>query len=192
MHRFFLPPDQCAGSHLWLGQADAHHAREVLRLGPGEPALVLDGAGNQYFCKVAECTHEQVRLAVERKETLPPPPCRVTLLQAVPKGKLLESIIQKATELGAYRIVPVLSERTNLRVDEHQAGHKLEKWQRVAIEAVKQCGACWLTRVDAPVTLPDFLARREPFELALLASLQPDSRHAGEYFQGFEYRNRVL
>src|SRR6185436_16411700 len=110
----------------------------------------------------------------------------ITLLQAVPKGKILEVIIQKATELGVSRIVPLLTERVTTRLDAEDDAHKAEKWQGIAIEAVKQCGSAWLPKVEAPITPADFLARSEKFELPLIASLQPGSRHPREYFRQFE------
>jgi 16S rRNA (uracil1498-N3)-methyltransferase len=104
----------------------------------------------------------------------------------VPKGKIIESIIQKATELGVARIVPLLTDRVVMELDEKHAGRKAEKWQQVAIEAIKQCGAGWLPKVESPVTPKEFLARKEAFELPLIASLQPGAQHPRTYFQKFE------
>src|ERR1019366_3926654 len=85
---------------------------------------------------------------------------------------------------------PVLSERTTLRLDRGTAAEKAAKWQLVAIEAVKQCGSPWLPVVEEPVTPEEFLQRNEPFDLPLVASLQPGSRHAREYFQSFQDQPR--
>src|SRR5207302_2124948 len=116
----------------------------------------------------------------------PPLPCQITLIQALPKGKIIESIIQKATELGAFRIVPLLSERVAAAQLEAKALQlKTDKWRLVAIEAIKQCGSAWLPEIESPVTPKQFLARHETFELPLIASLQGDSRHPGEYFRAF-------
>ena len=98
------------------------------------------------------------------KEKISPPalPCGITLLVAIPKGKLIESIIQKAVELGAHHIIPLLTDRVITQLDDEGAEHKREKWQQVAIEAIKQCGAVWLPKVEAPVTIsPLGVARRE-------------------------------
>src|SRR6266446_1680321 len=111
-------------------------------------------------------------------------PWQITLLQAVPKGKLFESIIQKATELGACRIVPLLSERVVTRLGEK--AEKAGKWQSVAVEAIKQCGSAWLPQVEAPVTPEQFLARKEQFDLPLIGSLQPDAQHPRQYFTNFQ------
>ena len=109
---------------------------------------------------------DKIQLAVLETKTVPAPPCPITLLQAVPKGKIIESIIQKATELGVARIVPLLTERVVMDLDDKHAARKTEKWQQVAIEAIKQCGAAWLPRVEAPVTPKEFLARSGDVRIA--------------------------
>jgi 16S rRNA (uracil1498-N3)-methyltransferase len=188
MHRFYLPPEECREPSLALTGREAHHALHVLRLRNQESIIILDGAGGEYHCEVQHCRRDRVELSVTTKHSRPPLPYHITLLQALPKGKIIESIIQKATELGVSRIVPLLSERVATRLDEAGADSKGEKWQQVAIEAIKQCGSAWLPRVEPPITPENFLKRKESFELPLIASLQPGSRHARTYFD--EYRQR--
>ena len=185
MHHFFLPPDQCHGASLVLGGSEAHHARHVVRIRPGERVTVVDGAGQALLCEMQEYDGDQVRLAVLEKHRQPAPPGRLTLLQAVPKGKLMETIIQKATELGVARIVPLLSERVVAQLDEAAAARKAHKWRPVALEAIKQCGSAWLPVVEPPVTPARFLARQERFELSLIASLEKGSRPARDYLRAF-------
>ena len=190
MHRFYLPPDLCAGPDLVLEDREAHHALHVLRLRPGEQVLVLDGAGAELVCTVGNCRRHRIQLAVVRKNFIPPLPWRITLLQALPKGKIIESIIQKATELGVHRIVPLITERTATKLEEESAAQKTARWQTVAIEATKQCGSVWLPRIETPATLETFLARRPEFDLSLVGSLQPGSRHAREYFDAFREKQK--
>jgi 16S rRNA (uracil1498-N3)-methyltransferase len=185
MHRFYLPPEQCQRESLCLTGREAHHAQHVLRIRHGETVVVLDGAGHEFVCEVQTCEGGTARLTVVEKRPHPALASRITLLQAVPKGKLMEAIIQKATELGVSRIVPLLSERVVAQFDGEQRAHKADKWQQVATEAIKQCGFAWLPKVEAPLTPAEFLARQEAFELPLIASLQSGSRHAREYFLAF-------
>jgi 16S rRNA (uracil1498-N3)-methyltransferase len=185
-HRFYLPPDQCRGRTLLLAGSEGHHALHVVRVRSGDRTTVLDGAGQEFLCEVAGAEDNQVSLKILEKRSQPPPPCEITLLQALPKGKLIESIIQKATELGAARIVPLLSERVVVRLDAAEGARKAEKWQAVAVEAIKQCGTAWLPRVELPVTPKQLLARGERFELSLIGSLQPDAHHPREYLEAFQ------
>lgn len=189
MHRFYLPPNECSGQTLVLRSQEAHHALHVLRIQRGEYVIVLDGAGVEYACRVEVVNRAELRLSVTEKKTIPPPDCALTLLQAIPKGKHLDDIIQKATELGVSRIVPLLSERVTIRLDADEAARKTEKWQHVAIEAIKQCGAAWMPKVEAPTDLKNCLSRVEKFEMPLVASLQAGSRHPREYFREFEAAN---
>jgi 16S rRNA (uracil1498-N3)-methyltransferase len=189
MHRFYLTPDHCAGAALRLHGREAHHALRVLRVKYGEMVGVLDGIGNEFLCTVDACSRDAVRLSVSLKNFSPPPPCRITLLVAVPKGKIIEDIIQKAVELGASRIVPLLTERVATHLDADAAAEKCAKWQQMAVEAIKQCGAVWLPKIETPVTINQFLSRPERFELSLVGSLQTERRHPRECFEEFQARH---
>lgn len=190
MHRFHLPPERCHGSTLTLSGGEAHHAARVLRLNVGDGVTVLDGAGGQFHCVVAEVGKRAVGLRVLERKVHPRPPFQITLLQAIPKGKIIESIIEKATELGAHRIVPLLTERATTRLDEAGAAEKGSKWQQVAVEAIKQCGAAWLPIVEMPISLNDYLRRGEVFDLAMVGALQGEARHPRDYFRAREIITR--
>ena len=190
MHRFYLPPERCAGNTLRLDGREAHHALHVLRLKYGELVAVLDGVGTEFLCTVENCSRDAVMLSVSLKNFAPPPPCSITLLQAIPRGKIIESIIQKSVELGARRIAPILSARVVTQLDDGDAAKKRNKWQQVAIEAIKQCGAPWLPKVEAPATIEQFLARKETFDLSLVGSLQMERRHPHAYLSAFQAKHK--
>jgi 16S rRNA (uracil1498-N3)-methyltransferase len=190
MHRFYLPPAQCAGNQLRLTDREAHHALHVLRLRNRETVTILDGAGQVIECEVTALTRTEVTLQVHTRNGLPPLPCQITLIQALPKGKIMETIIQKAVELGAHRVLPILSERVVSQLDEDGAEGKREKWRQVAVEAIKQSGAAWLPVVSAPVTLARYLARPEAFDLALIGSLQAERCHPRHCLAEYQTRHR--
>jgi 16S rRNA (uracil1498-N3)-methyltransferase len=192
MQRFYLPPEQCQHTSLLLTQGEAHHALHVVRVQRGERVTVLDGKGGQLLCEVLTCERDKVRLGVVQRQSQPAPLSQVTLLQAIPKGKIMDAIVQKATELGASRIVPLFTERVVGHFDREEAVHKGEKWRQTAREAVKQCGSAWLPEVETPLALSEFLARGEKFELPLIASLETDSRPAREYFRRFQEHHARL
>lgn len=184
MHRFYLPPESCTGDELFLTGREAHHALHVVRVRRGQTISVLDGAGHELHCDVQQSDRDKIRLCVRERKAAAPLPCRITLLQALPKGKLFEGIVQKATELGTARIVPLLSERVVLHVNKNEAIRKTARWQSVAVEAIKQCGAMWLPHVEIPMTPKEFLVRKEHVDLALVGSLQPDAKHPREFLHG--------
>jgi 16S rRNA (uracil1498-N3)-methyltransferase len=181
MHRFYLPPERSQENELFLTGSEAHHALHVVRTRRGQSITVLDGVGHELLCDVQQSDRDKVRLCVRERKTAAPPLCRITLLQAVPKGKLFESIIQKATELSAARIIPLLSERVVVELNKKEGARKAAKWQSIAVEAIKQCGAPWLPQVELPMTPLEFLGRNEVFDLALVGSLQPDAKHPKVY-----------
>ena len=104
----------------------------------------------------------------------------------------IESIIQKAVELGARRIVPLLTGHVVTQLGEKDSTNKRDKWQQVAIESIKQCGAAWLPKIEIPMTPAQFLARREKFDLSLAGSLQTERRHPRECFREFEAKHGRL
>lgn len=186
MHRFYLPPAECQDSTLILPESEAHHALDVLRLRPGDRVIVVDGEGRESLCEIRQADRRRATLAVLQRHAFPPLPCQVTLLQAVPKGKTMDWIVEKATELGVRRIVPLQSERSVPQLAADALPRKTEKWRLTAIEAMKQCGSAWLPQVEAASTPRDFLGRGESFDLMLVASLQPDARHLRELLAAFE------
>jgi 16S rRNA (uracil1498-N3)-methyltransferase len=189
MRRFYLPPGEIAPDVITLEGGEARHAGEVLRIRPGEEAAVLDGEGREYQCRVQKVERKKIELQVVQTNTSPAPACRITLVQAIPKGKIFESIIQKATELGVFRIIPLLSERVATRLEDESAERKADKWRQIAVEAIKQCGQRWLPKVEPPMTLPALLAQGEQFDLAVVGSLQSGARHPREYFSDYTRKN---
>ena len=177
MQRFFLLPEQTRDDLLTLTEREAHHALNVLRVQPGDAVTVLNGQGEKISCQVAELRRKEVRLRVVHREQASPRPWPITLIQALPKGKTFDTIVQKATELGAGRIIPLLSQRVVSHVDDDRSASKLEHWRAIAIESVKQCGSPWVPALDAPATLPQLLSRLPASPLRLVASLRPNARH---------------
>lgn len=176
MPRFHLPPAACEGPELRLTGAEAAHATRVLRLRPGDRVTVLDGAGSEYDCQIAALARGEARLVVRESRRHPPPMPALILLPAVLKARGMDWLLQKATELGATEIRPVLTRRCVPEFPPREAERKRAKWEAVAVEAMKQCGAPWLPRVAPPRPLSAFLTEPPPAEPALLADLSPAAR----------------
>jgi 16S rRNA (uracil1498-N3)-methyltransferase len=169
MRRFYLPDFQ----QPVLADGEAHHCIHVLRLKVGDTLNVFDGRGREAQCAIAEIAKDTVRLTILHHSTTPPLPCRITLAQAIPK-KNMDLIVQKATELGAAAIVPLISERTLVKPG-GDAG-KVERWRGIALEACKQCGNNWLPEIQPPQKAVVFLNSLPECDLRLIGSLQPDAK----------------
>ncbi|HEV8544220.1 MAG TPA: RsmE family RNA methyltransferase [Verrucomicrobiae bacterium] len=187
MHRFFIEPEQSRGERINLSEREFHHAGAVLRLKEGERVSALDGAGSELLCVVEKITKRGITLRVTQRNSVPRLPYALTLVQAIPKGKTMELVVQKAAELGAARVVPIVAERTVTHLDEDNAETKVQKWNWVAIDAIKQCGSAWLPTIPPPRTPAQYLASAERSELNLIATLQPDAQHPRVHLRDFQH-----
>lgn len=164
MHRFYVDQNAPAvSSEVALTPEDARHALKVLRMRPGEEAMIISG-GLRFAAELSRIEGNAVFFRV--KEPLPStePGLRITLFQGLPKGDKMEWIIQKAVELGIAEIVPVRMARSVVRLDAADAEKKRERWQRIAREAGKQSGRCLIPQVALPCLLPDLPARAESLD----------------------------
>lgn len=135
----------------------ANHIARVLRLRQGEPLTLFDGGGGEYAARIEEFRKGAVIVSVD--EPLPvarESPLPVTLAQGVSRGERMDWVVQKATELGVTRIIPVLTERSVVRLDAKQAERKRLHWQAIAIAACEQSGRDRIPGVDTPLTLAEF------------------------------------
>ena len=189
MHRFFIPPEECHNNPIRLSEAEAKHARSVLRLREGDRVVVLNGAGKELLCQASEIRSEAVSLEVIQENDIAPLPFQITLYQAVAKGKAMDFIVQKAAELGAHRIVPVLSERSVPEWDETKAAAKVEKWRSVCIESIKQCGSAWLPTLEMPMKPSTAIEEARAAEVSLIATLQSDAKHPRAHIDAYASEN---
>jgi 16S rRNA (uracil1498-N3)-methyltransferase len=181
MHRFYVAPEQWNPDAPTLAGAEGHHARDVLRMNRGEKLVIFNGRGREMTAEIVDLTGDEIRLRKLHEAETPPLRCRIVLGQAIPKGKNMGLIVQKAVEIGATEIAPIISDRTIVQVDSESAVQKQSRWQQIAIEAAKQCGQNWLPRVNMPRKLAEFFDAAEtdlaPTSLRLIGSLQPDAQH---------------
>lgn len=189
MHRFYIAPENWNPGALVLSDSEAHHARDVLRLEPGERVTVFNGCGHEVTAEIAKITRAEIHLRKRHEARMPPLRCQIRLAQAIPKGKNMDLIVQKAVELGAAEIAPIISDRTIVHLEKKVGVQKQEKWQQIAVEAAKQCGQNWLPKVQTPKKLADFFSALEagvlparnsgmqpPLQqLRLIGSLQSDA-----------------
>src|SRR2546423_72925 len=168
MHRFYIPPENWNPDALRLIDGEAHHARDVLRMKRGDRAVLFNGQGREITAEIIDLAKDEIRLRKLHEGETRPLRCRITLGQAIPKGKNMDLIVQKAVEIGAAEIAPLISERTIVDLDKKEAEQKREKWQQIAIEAAKQCGQNWLPTVHAPRKLKEFFSQTGSSDLRLI------------------------
>jgi 16S rRNA (uracil1498-N3)-methyltransferase len=192
MHRFYVSPENWNPDAPALSGSEAHHARDVLRMKPAEKLVLFNGRGREITAEIVDLSDDGIQLRKLHEAETPALRCRIILGQAIPKGKNMDLIVQKAVEIGAAEIAPIISDRTVVQVDPESAAQKQAKWQQIAIEVAKQCGQNWLPQVDAPRRLGDFFAASTTFDLCLIGSLQPDAQHLKEILADYSSEHRHL
>ncbi len=186
MPRFFLPPSAWTETPFLEGD-EAKHLSQVLRIQSGATVTVFDGLGNHADARVLSVSKQRVELLLELAENTPTPLPEITLAQAIPKGKNMDWIVQKAVELGVSRIQPLVTRHTIVSPGEDKA----EKWRRTAIEACKQCGQFTLPVIEDPLTFTEWLAIRPSADLEIIASLADNPRNFRETLQSVPHLESV-
>ena len=175
MTRFLIRPEGIAGERVTFDAEETRHLTRVLRLGPGDIVEAFDGMGNVLTVRLERAGGRLAYGALLARTPLrSESPLRLTLAQSIPKGDKMEGIIRMATELGAARVVPLVTARTVLRVEPGRPGPRLSRWQRVAKEAAKQSGRAVITEVTPPQRLAAWIEARETGEL--IVCLWEDAR----------------
>ena len=158
----------------------ARHIARVLRLVVGNTVTLFDGGGGEYAGRIESIGKNTVTVAVGERHTPDrESPLSLTLAQGVSRGERMDWVVQKATELGVSRLVPVLTERTVVRLDPRQASSKQRHWQGIAVAACEQSGRDRVPEVALPVALPEFLHHLMPGGTRLL--LSPEGSSALEH-----------
>jgi len=192
MHRFYISPENWNPDAPALTGSEAHHARDVLRMKPAEKLVLFNGRGREITAEIVDLSGTGIQLRKLHEAETPALRSRIILGQAIPKGKNMDLIVQKAVEIGAAEIAPIISDRSVVQVDLESAAQKHAKWQQIAIEAAKQCGQNWLPQVHAPRRLGDFFLASTTFDLRLIGSLQPDAQHLKEILADYSNEHRHL
>ena len=169
MPNIFVTPEQIRGDRLRIAGGDAGHLLRVLRLGPGDRFLALDGTGLEYQARIVHAEPDRLEAIVEeRRRRQTEPRLRLTLGQGLPKGDKMEQVIRKGTELGLAGFWPLLTERcVAVPPGERRAG-RLGRWQKIANEAASQSGRAMIPPVAAPRTWAETIADFGGFDLVLL------------------------
>ncbi|MGI6326024.1 MAG: 16S rRNA (uracil(1498)-N(3))-methyltransferase [Saccharofermentanales bacterium] len=170
MPRFFLEdPIDPSLDRLVLRGDSYHHIRDVLRLRVGDRVTVCDGALNDMICLIDHFLPDGLVLAVnERRINQREPSYHVTLYQGLAKGNKMDSIIQKAVELGVSRIVPTACRHSVVRLENRDLNKKQIRWQRIAAEAAKQCGRGRIPEVRLPVSFAEAVREAALADIALI------------------------
>jgi 16S rRNA (uracil1498-N3)-methyltransferase len=175
--RVFVEGELRPGNLVELERNTASHLAKVLRARSGDELVLFNGDGREFAASIESVRGSRVSASINSARSVDrESPLKVTLIQCVPRGDRMDFVVQKATELGVERIVPVLSQRSVVRLDAAQAAAKQAHWRAVAVSACEQCGRNRLPAVEAPQPLLNYLGAMTPQKApgALRLILEPE------------------
>jgi len=186
MSRFYAPGENIKGNLIHIDGQEARHILNVMRLGSGDKVVVFDGTGKEYAGFIKEVKSkslivEIIKVKSPKKEILP----AITLAQAIPKKQKMDYIVEKATELGVSEIIPVISERTIVKVDEIKLDKRSRRWQKIAEEAAKQCGRSDIPKIKKADKFYNVISSVNDYDLSLIAHLAEERIPLKESLIGF-------
>jgi 16S rRNA (uracil1498-N3)-methyltransferase len=174
--RAHCTPATAEPAEITLSPDESHHLVAVNRARAGQTVVAFDGRGTEWICELAVDRKNAAVLKVRFKQKARPLPFEITLGQALPKGPGMDAIVRKATEIGASRILPLESERTQVHLDADRTDRKIEKWQVAALEAAKQCGNPFLPDILPLQRASACMEGARGYDLKLIASLQTGAK----------------
>ena len=169
MRRFFTEPQNINGNIAEVFE-DSKHIEKVLRMNCGDEILIFDGTGYEYHAVLKEIGKNVCRAEIlDKSLSTSEPSVKITLFQGLPKAGKMESIVQKAVELGVFEIVPVEMQRCVVKINSKSAGEeKAARWNKVSVEAAKQCGRGIVPNVLPPASFDHALSRLSGMQLAIM------------------------
>jgi len=184
MHRFFISGENLCGGQVVLTGKQAHQIRNVLRMAPGDQIVVLDNAGYEYVVAITNVARQQVLgQVIDKRPVQAEPRTQIMLYQALLARDKFEWVLQKCTEVGVTRFVPMVTERSIVRRPQAITSARLARWKSIVIEAAEQSGRGLIPQLECPVKFADALAGLSVFDQCLIASPQTTGSTLRELLQ---------
>ncbi|RHV31910.1 16S rRNA (uracil(1498)-N(3))-methyltransferase [Coprococcus sp. OM04-5BH] len=185
MNRFFVDdPGAFSDRSVVITGEDVNHVKNVLRLKENDELIVSDGRGRDYHCRISGITNEEVVADIcDICDNFSELSTEITLFQGFPKGDKMELIIQKTVELGVTRIVPVMTKRTVVKLDDKKAKKKTERYNMIAESAAKQSGRGMIPEVTMPVSFAEAVSMAEKLDMNIIPY---------EEAEGVEYSRNII
>lgn len=169
MHHFFVDEKYIDNEFITIKGSDFNHIKNVLRMKQGEELLISNGVDKDYYCKIDEISHEEIRAKIYDIDKVGSElDTEFYLFQCLPKGDKMEHIIQKAVELGVREIIPVASKRAIVKLDEKKADSKVKRWNLISESAAKQSRRIIIPQVKKPMTFAEAVKYAENMDMSII------------------------
>jgi 16S rRNA (uracil1498-N3)-methyltransferase len=191
MNRFYVP-FHVGLKNLWIDSSESHHIIHVKRLKIGDSIIVFNGTGDEFEAEIEDVEDNRVKVKINRQRTISKENgVGIDIAFAIPKGKRSHLLIQKCTELGVHKLIPINYARSVVKL-KNDCSAKIEKWQKIAIEASKQCGRNTITEIGEVVDFDSILNTADSYDLPLFACSQSDSDNLRNTLQEHPKPNNIL
>lgn len=188
MSRFYVPKENVGDREIVIDGKEAHHILDVMRMKDGDDVVIFDGTGREYagFIKFVDARGkslvvEIVRTKYPTEDSKP----EIILAQAMPKKDKMDYIVEKGTELGVSRIIPVETQRTIVKVDDERGRKKVERWRKIALGSAKQCGRSDIPTIEKIQKFPDIVKTLDSYDLVLVAWLSDSTEPIKDVLSNF-------
>ena len=182
MHTFYVPPNQIGPDFTKINGSEHHHLRNVLRLITGDKIRIIDGIGNILIAEISNIQNDSTIVSIiDHQFQLKKKP-EISLYQGIPKNDKMEMILQKTTELGLTKVVPVITKRSIQKANEN----RIERWKKILISATKQCQAPWLTTLSEVHKFKECLKQLSIYDLKIILWENEEQNHIRTILQQTE------
>lgn len=185
MHRFYVTPNQIQSDIITITGPDVNHIKNVLRMRQGEEIVICNGQGKDCYCIISKVSDGEILTQIQSEhDTGTELKTKITLFQGLPKKDKMELIIQKAVELGVYEIVPVMTKRAVVKLeDKKKEEKKLERWQAIAEGAAKQSGRGMIPKVLPVQTYQEAIKNASKMDIGIVPY---------ENAEGMQYTRQIM
>lgn len=193
MHRFFATVDNINDGIIIKDKSEIHHLKNVLRLKKDDEVVVFDGKGKEYQARIKSLSELGVEFAViNRKQNKRQKSLEIVLACALPKKFKFDLVVEKATELGVDRIIPLKTSRTIVDLKGGRAEKKINRWQQIAINASKQCQRTTVPRIEGVTLFNQAVGEIKKYHLALIPCLAGKRKKIEEVLMGFKGKSIIV
>lgn len=191
MHRFFIKRGNIFKGGITIEGDDVRHIERVLRLGLKDKIVLCDGHGTDYIVSIEDMDKHSIRtIILSKEESKGEPSVNAVLYQGIPKSTKMDLIIQKCTEIGIARVVPVMTVRTVVKLEsDKDERRKVERWSKIAEEAAKQSGRGRIPIVDMPMTFEQALNNARKLDMSIIPYELENNVSLKEALQGKTVEN---
>lgn len=194
MHnRFFCPPENISDKIITINdKKEIHHMVDVLRFDVGSSLVIFNGEGLEFEGKIKEISKNNIKIIIENKYQSKKKPFEITLACAVPKKAKFDFIVEKLTELSVDKIIPLETERSEVRYNKERMLDKVSHWRQVAIAASKQSRRSHIPQIEEVRNFKNVISKLENYDLALFPTLEGERVHMDEALKGFKGKSIII